>query len=127
MKHLALTAIAVALNVGAAAAQQGGMMQGGQGGMMGQGPTANLKQVPPEQTVEAVRYCDGQYFVSTGAGDRLEFPEFNLRIKTDMSDNGPMAGKPALIPAGMMGDRAFLVFAQPAEISSYIENDCGVQ
>jgi cytochrome c len=74
-----------------------------------------------------VKYCKGQYLVSTGAGDVLEFSEFNLRIKTDLSDFGLIQGKPALLPAGMsgmMGDRAFLVFSDPAEISGYIEKKC---
>ena len=102
---------------------QGGMM--GRGGMMGQREIPNLKELPPDRTVQAVKYCKGQYVVSTAAGDALEFPEFNLRIKTDTSDNGPTAGKPVLLPAGMMGDRAFLVFAQPGEISGYIETKCG--
>jgi hypothetical protein len=29
-----------------------------------------------------------------------------------------------LIPAGMMGDRAFVVFAAPGEISPFIETGC---
>jgi hypothetical protein len=45
-----------------------------------------------------VKYCNGQYLVSTGAGDVLEFSEFNLRIKTDITENGPVTGKPALLP-----------------------------
>ena len=79
----------------------GGMMQRGQGGMMGMtGPRemANLKELAPERAVQAVKYCKGQYLVSTAAGDVLEFAEFNLRIKTDVSDKGPVEGKPALLP-----------------------------
>lgn len=101
---------------------EGGMMGGGR---MGQREMANLKQLPPERTVQAVKYCKGQYFVSTAAGDVLEFSEFNLRIKTDFSDKGPVQGKPALLPAAMMGDRAFLVFSDPTEISRYVEKMCG--
>jgi cytochrome c len=100
---------------------EGGMMGGGR---MGQREMANLKALPPERTVQGVKYCKGQYFVSTAAGDVLEFSEFNLRIKTDFSDKGPAQGKPALLPAAMMGDRAFLVFSDPAEISRYIEKAC---
>jgi cytochrome c len=116
------------LSASSALAQQGGTMQGGPGGMMGQREIANLKELAPERTVQAVKYCKGQYLVSTAAGDVLEFPEFNLRIKTDITENGPVAGKPALLPAGMsgmMGDRAFLVFSDPSEISGYIEKTCG--
>ncbi|KAB2916394.1 MAG: hypothetical protein F9K29_11670 [Hyphomicrobiaceae bacterium] len=100
------------------------MMPRGESGMMGQREMANLKQLPPERTVGAVKYCKGQYFVSTAAGDVLEFSEFNLRIKTDFSDKGPAQGKPALLPAAMMGDRAFLIFSDPAEISRAIEKTC---
>ncbi|NJO34503.1 MAG: hypothetical protein HC869_16595 [Rhodospirillales bacterium] len=100
----------------------GGMM--GRGGMMGQREMANLKELLPARAVQAVKYCKGQYFVSTAAGDVLVFSEFNLRIKSDSSDKGPQQGKPALLPAAMMGDRAFLVFADPAEISSYVEKKC---
>ena len=125
MGRIGIVAFAAALNAGPTFAQQGDMMQGGQGGgMMGQREMTNLKAFSPERTVQAVRYCKGQYLVSTAAGDVLEFPEFNLRFKTDMSDMGPAEGKPALIPAGRMGDRAFLVFTAPAEISGYIENTC---
>lgn len=94
------------------------------GGMMGQREMANLKELPPERAVQAVRYCRGRYLVSTVAGDALEFSEFNLRIKSDSSDKGPHQGKPALLPAAMMGDRAFLIFSDPTEISSYIEKKC---
>lgn len=128
MRLVAILALAGAVNIGPAFAQQGGTMQGGPGGMMGQREMANLKELAPERAVQAVKYCKGQYLVSTAAGDVLEFPEFNLRIKTDITENGPVAGKPALLPAGMsgmMGDRAFLVFSDPAEISGYIEKKCG--
>ena len=103
-----------------------GMMQGGRGGMMQpqQQAPENLKALAPEQLVESVRYCDGTYFLTTAAGDLLEFPEFNLRFKTDASELGPEHGKPALLPAGMMGDRAFLVFSDPDEISPTVEKSC---
>jgi cytochrome c len=35
-----------------------------------------------------------------------------------------MKGTPALMPAGMMGDRASVIFADPAEISASIERRC---
>lgn len=127
MRHFMIVALVTALSASPTFAQQGGMMQGGQGGMMGQRDMANLKELPPERAVQAVKYCKGRYLVSTAAGDVLEFSEFNLRIKTDMSDMGPADGKPALLPAGMsgmMGDRAFLIFSEPAEISGYIEKTC---
>lgn len=128
MRRIAIIPVAAALGAVPAFAQHGDMMQGGEGGMMGQRELANLKELVPERAVQAVKYCKGQYLVSTAAGDVLEFAEFDLRIKTEVTENGPVAGKPALLPAGMsgmMGDRAFLVFSDPAEISAYIEKKCG--
>lgn len=121
MRIVAMLAVICAIGAAPAVAQQGGMMGGG---MMGQREMANLKELSPERTVQAVKYCKGQYFVSTAAGDVLEFSEFNLRLKSDSSDRGPHQGKPALLPAGMMGDRAFLIFSDPIEISTYIEKKC---
>ena len=39
------------------------------------------------------------------------FWERNLRLKTDSSDDGPQKGVPALVPAGMVGDRADVILA----------------
>lgn len=104
----------------------GGMMGegGNMGGMMGQGRMPSLKELPGERQVKSVRYCDRKYFVDTVAGDVLEFREFDLRFKTDASDQGPRRGTPALLPAGGMGDRSFLIFSDPAEISGYIKKKC---
>jgi cytochrome c len=48
----------------------------------------------------------------------------NLRFKTDVSTDGPRAGAPAIVPAGMMGDRADVIFASPDEISPFIRHQC---
>ncbi len=50
--------------------------------------------------------------------------ERNLRLKTDSSGNGPQKGAPALIGAGMLGDRADIIFAAPEEISGSIKPEC---
>ncbi|MGH7946880.1 MAG: hypothetical protein ACREF9_18025 [Opitutaceae bacterium] len=94
------------------------------GGMMGQGRMPGLKELPAEKLVKSVRYCERKYFVTTVAGDIFPFREFDLRFKTDAGDQGPRRGTPALLPAGGMGDRAFLIFSDPAEISAYIEKKC---
>lgn len=102
-------------------APQGGMMGGG----MMRGPVLqNLKALDPAQQVTAIRYCGDTYRVTTAAGETRPFWEFNLRFKTDSSDKGPVRGRPALMPAGMMGDRASVIFADPAEISAFIEKTC---
>jgi cytochrome c len=84
----------------------------------------DLKQLGPEHRIEAIRYCGDTYHVTTAAGQTAPFWEFNLRFKTDSSDQGPHPAEPALLPASMMGDRAFVIFADPAEISSFIEKRC---
>jgi hypothetical protein len=35
-----------------------------------------------------------------------------------------IVGTPALVPAGMMGDRADVIFASPDEISGFIAHQC---
>jgi cytochrome c len=104
---------------------QGGMPEG-EGGMMGMmsGDVPSLKQLPPNQQVTAIRYCGDTYTVTTANGETVPFWERNLRFKTDSSADGPEKGKPALLPAGMMGDRASVIFAEPAEISAWIEAKC---
>jgi len=113
----------------ASAAQQGGSMggmgtMGGMGGMMGGGQVPNLKHLDPEDRVQAISYCKDTYTVTTANGQTRKFWERNLRLKTDASGDGPEKNAPALVRAGMMGDRADLVFADPSEISSLIASKC---
>jgi cytochrome c len=99
--------------------------QTAQGGGMGRGPQLqNLKKVGPAQRVTAIRYCRGTYRVTTATGELPPFWEFNLRFKTDSSETGPQKGEPAILRAGMMGDRASAIFADPAEIAAFIEKRC---
>jgi cytochrome c len=111
---------------GASVAQQGGPMggMGGMGGMMGRGQVPNLKQLDPENRVQAISYCNDAYKVTTANGQTRTFWERNLRLKTDASADGPEKNAPALIGAGMMGDRADVIFADPSEIGSFIEHRC---
>ena len=95
------------------------------GGVMGMGQQmADLKRVGADRQVQAIRMCRDGYSVTTGDGQTKEFWEANLRFKTDSSDKGPPAGKPVIMPAGMMGDRASVIFASPEEISSFIAHAC---
>lgn len=110
--------------------QQAGSGQAGtpedEGGMMGMmsGDVPSLKQLQPSQQVVAIRYCGDTYDVTAANGETVPFWERNLRFKTDSSADGPLKGKPALLPAGMMGDRASVIFAEPSEISAMIESRC---
>jgi cytochrome c len=97
--------------------------QGGMGGMMG-GGDRNLKSVGQEQRVRAVTFCKDTFRVTTADGKTRAFWDRNLRLKVDGSDDGPGKGAPALVGAGMMGDRADVIFAGPEEISSFIKPEC---
>ncbi len=92
--------------------------------MMGGGPEPDLKQLEPGQQVKAISYCHDTYRVTTVDGKTRAFWERNLRLKTDSSKVGPQNGAPALVPAGMMGDRADVIFAAPEEITKLIEARC---
>jgi cytochrome c len=98
----------------------GGMM----GGMMGGGRDPKLKSLEPAKQVKAITYCHDTYRVTTADGKTRAFWERNLRFVTDSSKDGPEKGAPAIMPAGMMGDRAAVIFAVPDEISKVIEPRC---
>jgi hypothetical protein len=82
----------------------------------------NLKEVGPEHLVVTIRHDHGTYRVITADGVSSDFSEANLRFKIDSSDSGPPYGKPVILPTGMMGDRASVFFASPAEISALIKH-----
>jgi cytochrome c len=107
-------------------AQQGGQ-QGGMGGMTGMtggGTVPNLRKLDPGDRVQTIRYCGDTYRVTTADGKTRDLWERNLRFKTDSSEDGPEKGAPALVDAGMMGDRADVIFAGPEEISTRVEKKC---
>jgi cytochrome c len=83
-----------------------------------------LTEAPPGQRVTALRHCRDSYFVTTADGQTRPFWEFDLRFKTDTSDRGPNKKQPVLVGQGMSGDRAQIVFAEPGEISAFINNRC---
>lgn len=98
---------------------------GGMGGMMmGDGAVPNLKKLDAEDRVQSISHCGDTYKVATADGKIRDFWERNLRFKTDVSDDGPQKGAPAIVPAGMMGDRADVIFASPDEISGFISHRC---
>jgi cytochrome c len=97
--------------------QMGGMMMGG-------GAVPNLKKLDQEDRVQTINHCGDTYKVATADGKVRDFWERNLRFKTDVSDEGPQKGAPALVGAGMMGDRADIIFASPDEISGFIAHQC---
>jgi cytochrome c len=88
------------------------------------GAVPNLKRLDPKDRVQSINHCGDTYKVATADGKMRDFWERNLRFKTDVSDDGPQKGAPALVPAGMMGDRADVIFASPGEISGLITGQC---
>lgn len=115
MKLSATAAVVLGIAGMTASAQQSGMMHQ---------EMVDLSNLSPDRQVASLHYCDSVYRVTTGKGETLQFQEFDLRFKTDASDMGPPRGTPALIGASMMGDRAFVIFADPSEISSTIAAGC---
>lgn len=111
MRTLTIIIIAGGVGIGSAFAHQ-------------QGPKLHLAEAPLDQQVDVITYCDGVYRMVTKEGSPIDYPEFDLRFKTDSSENGPAPGIPVVINAGMRGDRGFVVFASPGEISAFIEDEC---
>jgi cytochrome c len=93
-------------------------------GMMAAPARPDLKTLGAERRVKGIRHCGDGYHVTTEDGRTVPFWEFNLRFKTDSSPRGPARGRPVLMPAGMQGDRASIVFASPEEISRAVEAGC---
>ena len=93
------------------ATAQGSSRMGGMMGMMDGGQVPNLKKLNPEDRVQSINHCGDTYKVATADGKTRDFWERNLRFKTDVSDDGPQKGAPAIVPAGMMGDRADVIFS----------------
>jgi cytochrome c len=86
----------------------------------------DLKTLAPADRVTAIRYCREAhaYYVTNGDNDTRAFWEANLRFKTDSSELGPAKGVPAILRAGMMGDRVSVFFSSPEEISAFIKDQC---
>jgi cytochrome c len=116
-----ITCLLVSSIVGSAFAQGTPPMQGSP---MSARPDPNLKALPPDAQVKAITYCRATYRVTTADGETREFPERNLRFKTDAGPDGPERGVPAILPAGMVGDRASVIVAVPEEISTVIKIQC---
>ena len=106
----------------AVAAEGGGMGGGMMGGMAPR--FTDLKKVGTDKQVRSIRSCRDSYFVTTADGKTRAFWDHSLRFETDASRFGPTDGTPAMLPAGMMGDRATIVFAKPEDISPFIKQQC---
>lgn len=107
-----------------AAPRQSAQGQAGMSGMMGGPHDPNLKKLEPKVQVKSISYCRDTFRVTTADGKTRAFWERNLRFMVDSSKDGPEKGTPAIRPAGMMGDRAAVIFAAPEEINEVIERRC---
>ena len=106
------------------ATQPGQVSGGSMARMMRNGGVQNLKQLDAQEIVQSIRHCNDTYRVTTADGKTRDFWERNLRFKTDSSSEGPEKGAPAILGAGMMGDRASVIFSAPEEISTFIARPC---
>jgi cytochrome c len=93
-------------------------------GMMSAGPVPKLKKLDADERVQTIHYCRDTYRVTTADGKTHVYWERNLRFKTDSSSDGPQKDAPAIIGAGMLGDRAAVIFAVPEEISRFVVHEC---
>lgn len=91
---------------------------------MGGGADPNLRKLEPRTQVKSISYCRDTYRVTTADGKTRAIWERNLRFRTDTSKDGPEKDAPAIVPAGMMGDRAAVIFSAPEEIMKFIERRC---
>jgi len=85
---------------------------------------APLRNLADEQVIVRIRYCRGEYLLTMADGARHRVPELNLRFKTDGSRDGPELGKPALLPAGMRGDRRQVIFSGPDDLRRFLVEGC---
>ncbi len=58
--------------------------------------------------------------------DGVETPywEMNVRLKLDTRETGPEPGKPAILGAGMAGDRVSIVFSSLEELTRFVAESC---
>jgi cytochrome c len=103
---------------------QAAQAQDSMGPMQGMRQVPKLKTVGASSRVKSITFCRDTFTVTTEDGKSRDFWERNLRYKTDSSDEGPDKNAPAILAAGMMGDRASVVFASPDEISRFIRPHC---
>ncbi len=88
------------------------------------GERRSLADPSPTMQVTDIRYCRGEYHVTTAANLTVVLSEFNLMFKTDGGPDGPRPGQPVIVPTGSRGDRGVIVFSRPGEISRSVRLAC---
>jgi cytochrome c len=95
---------------------------------LAQAPRTPLKNLAADRIVKDITYCRGEYRLTMASGEERRVRELNLRFKTDMTAYGPERGQPALLPAGMQGDRVQVIFASLDDLKRFLVERCeGVQ
>ncbi len=84
----------------------------------------DLKQAPINRQVKGLGFCSGQYTIDFADGSTRKFGERDLRFATDSSPQGPLAGRPVLVPTGRVGDRALVIFVAPGEMTAMLRASC---
>ena len=77
-----------------------------------------------DRRVRGISFCGDTYRVAVQNGSTRTFWERNPRFKTDQGARGPRLGAPVIMPTGMLGDRATVIFSRPEEIDSTIKRAC---
>ncbi|GIK96240.1 MAG: hypothetical protein BroJett029_04490 [Alphaproteobacteria bacterium] len=83
-----------------------------------------LRSLAPDTQVTAIRHCQDSYFVTTADGVETPYWEMNVRLKLDTRETGPEPGKPAILGAGMAGDRVSIVFSSLEELNRLVAEGC---
>jgi cytochrome c len=83
-----------------------------------------LRNLADDQVVRVITYCRSEYALTMASGVQHRYPEFNPRFQTDSGRTGPEPGKLALLPAGMRGDRAQVIFANAEELKRFLVERC---
>ena len=94
------------------------------GGMMGRSEPFDMKAAKADSIVVSLQHCRDTYVVKTSDGAVHKAWEYNVRLKTDSSSQGPYPGKPVVAGSGMRGDRISIVFTSPKEIGQFIKERC---
>jgi cytochrome c len=110
-----------AVSEGKAPATQAGS---GMGGMMAASEPLDLKGAEPGSVVASLHHCKDTYIVRTADGKVHKVWEYNVRLKTDSSKQGPERGKPVVAGSGMRGDRISIIFTSPKEVGEFIKETC---
>lgn len=101
-----------------------GAAPGGMGGMMGGSEPLNLKGAAADSVVASLHHCKDTYIVKTADGKVHKVWEYNVRLKTDSSKQGPEPGKPVVAGSGMRGDRVSIIFTSPKELGDFVKERC---